>query len=115
MFFWKRMDWLFVSSIITLVVIGVLFIFSASSRQDDLQMTALTQRQILWALLGFVIFFGAVVMDYHKIGRSSFIFYLVCLALLVVVLTLDKKSMAPRAGFRCLVFKFNHLNSQNWR
>lgn len=91
MFFWKRMDWLFVSSIITLVVIGVLFIFSASSRQDDLQMTALTQRQILWALLGFVIFFGAVVMDYHKIGRSSFIFYLVCLALLVVVLTLDKK------------------------
>lgn len=90
-FLWKRMDWLFVGSAVALVLIGVLFIFSASSRQDDIQMTALTQRQILWALVGFVIFSGAVVLDYRKLARGSLVFYLACLALLVVVLVLDKK------------------------
>lgn len=90
-FFWKRMDWFFVASLLALVVTGVLFIFSASSRQDDIQMTALTQRQILWALVGFAVFFGTVVLDYHKLARGAFVFYLACLALLVVVLMLDKK------------------------
>ncbi len=88
---WKRMDWLFVANLVALVLVGVLFIYSASSRQDDAQLTAMTQRQILWALVGFTLFFGAVGLDYRKVNRGAFVFYLATIALLVLVLLVGRK------------------------
>lgn len=88
---WKRMDWMFLASVIALIAIGVLFIYSASSRQDDIQLSALTQRQLLWALLGFATFLGAVAVDYRKVARASALFYIASLALLVLVLVIGRE------------------------
>lgn len=90
-FLWKRMDWLFVADMLALIFVGVLFIFSASSRQDDTQVTALTQRQILWALVGFSLFLAAVAVDYRKVSRGAVVLYVASLALLVLVLLMGKK------------------------
>lgn len=90
-YFWKRMDWIFVGNMLALVLIGVLFIFSASSRQDDLHVTELTQRQILWAFVGLAIFMATVAVDYRKAGRGAPVFYVASLVLLVMVLLIGKK------------------------
>ncbi len=88
---WKRMDWIFIVHVLALVVAGILFIFSASSRQDDIQMTTLTQRQIVWSLSGLALLFVMTALDYRRAGRASYVFYAACLVLLVLVLLVGKK------------------------
>ncbi|HMP76068.1 MAG TPA: rod shape-determining protein RodA [Kiritimatiellia bacterium] len=91
LYFWKRMDWLALLSVFALIVVGIVFIYSASFRQEDIQMTALTQRQILWALVGLCVLFGAVAVDYRRVGRVAPIVYIACLVLLVLVLLMGRK------------------------
>ncbi|MCO5045201.1 MAG: rod shape-determining protein RodA [Kiritimatiellae bacterium] len=88
---WKRMDWLFVANVIALIIVGVMFIYSASSRRDDAQLTAMTQRQILWALVGFAAFLSAVTVDYRNVNRGAIVFYLATIAMLVLVLLVGQK------------------------
>jgi rod shape determining protein RodA len=90
-YFWKRMDWLSLAAILALIVVGIVFIYSASFRQEDTQMTALTQRQLLWALVGLTVLFGAVAVDYRRVGRGALVVYLACIVLLVLVLLMGRK------------------------
>lgn len=91
LYFWKRMDWLTLAATLALIVVGIVFIYSASFRQEDTQMTALTQRQLLWALVGLTVLFSAVAIDYRKVGRGALVIYLACLVLLVLVLLMGRK------------------------
>ena len=87
---WKRMDWLTAASMLALIAVGILFIFSAS-HQDDAQLSELTQRQIVWALAGIVAFFGAVAMDYRNVGRVAWAVYAGCMVLLLLLFVVGKK------------------------
>lgn len=86
----KRLDWLFVFSILALVAGGVAFIYSASYRNES-ALTALTQRQIMWVLVGLALFVLTAVFDYHRVGDTAWAGYVVCLVLLVLVLVMGKK------------------------
>jgi len=86
-----RLDWLYVLAILALATIGILFIYSASYRNEEEWMTALTRKQIVWFAVGSIFFLGAVLIDYRVIARSSWLIYLVCLVLLVMVLFMGVK------------------------
>lgn len=87
----RRIDWLFLLAMFGLVLIGILFIYSASYLNDDEWMTALARRQLLWVLVGLGCFTAATVVDYRKIAANSWWIYLMCLVLLVLVLVMGVK------------------------
>lgn len=88
---WKRMEWLSLVAAAALIVIGIMFIYSASVRQDDLQVTAMTLRQFVWALIGAGVMLALVPVDYRRIVRTSLLIYAACLVLLVLVLLIGRK------------------------
>jgi rod shape determining protein RodA len=87
----KSLDWGFVLTVLALMGIGIAFIFSASSRSEGTVLTALTQRQVVWILVGLAMFTAVVIADYRKIGMSAWAAYAVGLVLLVLVLIMGKK------------------------
>jgi rod shape determining protein RodA len=87
----RRMDWFFVASMLGLIVLGVLFIYSASYRNEDEWMTALTRRQLLWVGAGLAVFTGAVLIDYRQVVGQAVWLYAGCLVLLVMVLFMGIK------------------------
>ncbi len=89
-FLLKRLDWGFVLTVLALVASGVAFIYSASYRNET-ALTALTQRQIMWALVGLGLFLLVVLADYHRASDTAWVVYAVCLVLLVLVLAMGKK------------------------
>ncbi|HMO49601.1 MAG TPA: rod shape-determining protein RodA [Kiritimatiellia bacterium] len=86
-----RVDWLFVLATFGLTLIGILFIYSASYRNDDEWMTALTRRQVLWALVGGFCFMVAILTDYRKLAANAWWIYGICLVLLGLVLVIGVK------------------------
>lgn len=88
---WKRMDWLTLAATLALIAVGVLFIYSASVRQDDLQVTAMTLRQVIWAFVGCAVLLTLVAVDYRRVSRASLLIYAACLVLLVLVLFMGRK------------------------
>lgn len=89
-FLLKRLDWGFVLTVLALVVSGVAFIYSASYRNES-ALTALTQRQLMWAVVGLTLFTLVVLADYHRVSDTAWVLYVVCLVLLVLVLVMGKK------------------------
>jgi rod shape determining protein RodA len=81
-----RMDWLFVLAMLALAVTGVLFIYSASYRNDIEGLTTLTRRQVIWVLVGAGCFLGAVLFDYRKLAGHAWWLFGACLILLGLVL-----------------------------
>jgi len=90
-FLLKRIDWIFVAAMVTLMVTGILFIYSASYRNENSPLSALSQRQIVWALVGMCCFLGVALSDYQRAGDAAWWAFGACLVLLVMVLLMGKK------------------------
>ena len=86
-----KIDWLFMIAMLGLIAVGILFIYSASYRNDNEWMTALTRRQVVWAVAGLFCFFGVVLTDYRTLAENAWWIYIVCLILLVMVLFMGVK------------------------
>lgn len=86
-----RVDWLFVAAMLGLMTIGTLFIYSASFRNEDEWMTALTRRQVVWAAVGLTAFAFTMFTDYRQLANHAWWIYLICLVLLVLVLVMGIK------------------------
>ncbi len=87
----KNLDWVFMLTVFALMGVGLAFIYSASSRSEGTALTAMTQRQVQWILVGLFLFSVMVVADYRRIGESAWAAYLVGLVLLVLVLFMGRK------------------------
>ncbi|HMP90595.1 MAG TPA: rod shape-determining protein RodA [Kiritimatiellia bacterium] len=87
----RRCDWFMVIAMICLSVIGIFYIYSATYRNDDEWITALTRRQIIWVVVGLAVFFGALLTDYRQLGANAWWIYGICLVLLVLVLLMGVK------------------------
>lgn len=87
----KRIDFVFVLAVLGLAAIGVSFIYSASYRNEDEWMTALTRKQVLWVIVGMFCFLAVTLADYRKIAENAWWIYGVCLVLLVLVLVMGVK------------------------
>lgn len=81
----RRMNWVMLAAVIGLIVMGVFFIYSATSIRDD-STTDLYKKQILWALAGLVCYAGTAMMDYRRLRDVAWGGYVMALILLVAVL-----------------------------
>jgi rod shape determining protein RodA len=81
----RRMNWLMLAAIIGLIVIGVFFIYSATSMRED-STADLFRKQILWAVAGLGCYLVTAMTDYRRLRDVSWGFYAMGVILLVVVL-----------------------------
>lgn len=88
---WRRMDWLSLCAAAGLAVFGLLFIYSASVRQDELEVTAITLRQAMWISLGAAMLAVMAATDYRDVVRVAPLIYGASLVLLILVLIAGKK------------------------
>lgn len=87
----KRLDPFFMAGMLGLILTGIFFIYSASYRNEDEWMTALTRKQVVWALAGLGIFIAVVIADYRVVTQNAWWIYGGCLVLLVLVLVMGVK------------------------
>ena len=80
-----------VSAITLLLLTGISFIYSASYRGENMPAGSYFQKQIVWALIGGLVFLGVALADYHLWRDSAWWLYGVGLVLLVLVLLVGKK------------------------
>jgi rod shape determining protein RodA len=86
----SRIDWLMLAALGGLMVMGVLFVYSATMANDA---TARLEwhsqpwfRQIIWYVLGGVAMIGLAAMDYRLLARWSLVIYGLMILLLIAVL-----------------------------
>jgi len=73
------------AAMLALLVIGVVFIYSAACGMSGPAGVRLHEKQIGWAALGFVFFIFFALTDYHYLTRGAWWLYAVGLILLVLV------------------------------
>ncbi len=105
----RRMDWLMVIVALLLMAIGIAFIYSAEQAGGRIGSGAFHQKQMIWALIGIVFFFGFAATDYHALANVAWLLYAAGVILLVMVLMpqIGQKVYGARrwvqlAGFRLL-------------
>ncbi|MDL2229928.1 FtsW/RodA/SpoVE family cell cycle protein, partial [Treponema sp. OttesenSCG-928-L16] len=80
-----------------LAVFGILFIYSSGISSSGVQMSNEYIRQIVWAVLGFIVALALVLVDYRRLYDLSLYFYLGTLALLVYTLFFGRLVNGARA------------------
>ena len=81
----KRMNWLMLAAILGLIVIGVFFIYSATSMRED-STADLFRKQMVWAAAGLGCYLVTAMTDYRRLRDVSWGLYAMGLILLVAVL-----------------------------
>jgi rod shape determining protein RodA len=87
----RRSDWVLTLSVLALVVIGVLFIYSAAFQRADLPVNRMYQRQILWALIGLTGYATLAMTDYRRLADAAWWIYAIAIVLLILVLVIGKQ------------------------
>ena len=82
----RRSNWLMTILITALLIIGVMFVYSACYVGDDRAVRPLYERQVVWMIAGLFSYIGFSLYDYHRFKRISWAIYGSGLALLVLVL-----------------------------
>ncbi len=85
---WRHFDFWLLGAVVLLVIFGITMIRSAVAGNIELAELNLVQRQIIFALAGFIIVFLAAAIDYHlwaSLSRSIYIGAIAILAILFVV------------------------------
>ncbi len=72
-------------AVLTLLVLGVLFVYSSCYVSEDLPVRSLYKRQIVWGIAGLVCYVFLSVLDYRTVIKRAWIGYAVCLILLALV------------------------------
>lgn len=81
---------------IGLCVTGVMFVYSACSVREDQDLQMLYMRHAEIALIGVVLYLVILCVNYRKIMRWAWVFYLACLALLVLVPFIGSEQMGAK-------------------
>ena len=90
----SNIDWLLFGSALGLSVFGLVLIYSLSWPQENLFL-----RQLIWLGLSVAVFFAVQSFDRHFWRSISWPFYLVVLALLVLLLVLGEATRGSRGWF----------------
>jgi rod shape determining protein RodA len=82
----RRFDWTLFATIVGLLILSCLFIYSADLRNADQMLDGMAGRQIVWALIGLGCYAAAASFDYRKLHSLHWGLYLAGLLALVLVL-----------------------------
>jgi rod shape determining protein RodA len=94
------MNWLLVLLAVGLSIFGVMAIYSATYMREDVYLTEMWRRQIIWLVVGVVVFFAAALVDYRRWLNSivvPLLLYLVGLGLLVLTHFKGKTTYGARS------------------
>jgi len=84
--FTRRFDWVMLGTVMVLLTLSCLFIYSADCRNADHTLGGLAARQLVWVLIGFGCYGAAAAFDYRKLSSMHWWIYLAALISLVLVL-----------------------------
>ena len=81
---WYTMiDYITLLAVLTLVTIGILFIYSSSINSDGVSVTNEYIKQIIWASIGFVLMIFITFYDYRRTEALSIYLYILLILLLI--------------------------------
>jgi rod shape determining protein RodA len=83
-------------AMLCLMVVGVVFVYSAGYRGEDQPDAGFHRRQIVWCVIGVGVFVGAAVADYRRVGAQAAGLYLAGIAALVIVLLFGMRVYGAR-------------------
>ncbi|MDX9715373.1 MAG: rod shape-determining protein RodA [Dissulfurispiraceae bacterium] len=95
----KNFDWITFGLIITIALIGIATIFSATRlpvEGMEGSQPAFYLKQILWLFISILALFAVVMIDYVWFYRLAYIFYAIGLVLLIAVLMAGKSSLGAQ-------------------
>jgi rod shape determining protein RodA len=99
----RQFDWLLFLSMLVLIGLGILIIYSATYQTVRADLYA---RQLQWFALAMVSFFVLLQIDYHVLTDFSLLLYLFALALLVAVLFFGRRISGAKSWFALGYFNF---------
>jgi len=79
----QNFDWYLILFTLTLIIIGVLNIYSATYQTEEGLRTPIYMKQIYWAAIGLLFLIVVVVFDYHLLLSLALPLYGVSVALLL--------------------------------
>lgn len=88
---WARLDWLSLAATFALMVVGVLFIFSAAYQTHRGEIQPFYRKQILWCVIGLISYLTVAAIDYRRLAAWSGALYGMGALLLVAVLFVGVK------------------------
>lgn len=89
-------DWITLAITILICTVGIMTIYSATRPLSDGPHPAFYMKQIIWLMLGLFALFFMAWIDYIWIERSSRIFYIIGLILLIAVFFLGRTGMGAQ-------------------
>ena len=81
--FFAMFDYLLILVVLTLVSLGVMFIYSSSINSEGVRVTNEYIKQIIWAGTGFVIMIAVTIYDYRRTESLSIYGFIVLIILLI--------------------------------
>jgi rod shape determining protein RodA len=102
----RRLDLVVIACVLTLAVLGVLFVASATSSGGSARLHGLAARQALWIAVGIGLMCAAVLVDYRTLLKISFPLYLASLVPLVYLLAFGQRIANVRSWIRIGAFQF---------
>jgi rod shape determining protein RodA len=82
----RRFDWTMFGAILALLVLSVLFIYSAGYQSGEIALSGKALRQVVWALIGLGAYSAAAAFDYKKLTEFHWWFFAGSAVALVLVL-----------------------------
>jgi rod shape determining protein RodA len=93
----KRMDWLLFGTMLALATASVFFVYSASYRGPGQAVPSTYLWQLAWLGIGLVLFLVMAVLDYRVICQWATVWYVLAMALLILVLVVGRKVNGARS------------------
>jgi rod shape determining protein RodA len=85
---WRHFDFWLMGAVTLLIIFGIAMIRSTTLTSIDTSLQELTNRQILYTIIGAFVFFAVIAIDYRLWGALSNTIYVTLMALLLLVETL---------------------------
>jgi rod shape determining protein RodA len=92
----KNFDWGILVTAITLSLIGIMTIYSATRPVLDVEQQLFYLKQLYWIGIGLIGFIVIVSVDYRWLIRIAYILFLVGIVLLIIVLVTGRKGMGAQ-------------------
>ena len=80
----QKLNWGLIITMITLLIIGLINLYSISHREDSIT-THLFYLQLIWIIIGLCIFFCVSFISYHFLSKIAYVLYFLNLFALVLV------------------------------
>ncbi len=99
-----NMPWGMVALIIGIALIGLSAVYSATYTQHG--PSSLFTKQVIWVVIGIAVMFGALLPDYHTVGRYAYVLYAVSVVALILVALIGRTGMGAQRWLPLGPFQF---------